>query len=202
MIIQQKQLKPLLAELIGTFTLIAVVLFSINNPLFPIATPLLAAIVLGTFVYIVGSVSGSHLNPAITIGLASIGKIKTSTMLSYIGAQILGAVLAKVALVSFVAKPVTASMFTSTSVGLAEILGASIFAFGVAAVVMGKAQKELSGVVVGASLFIGISLAAIASQGVLNPAVALALGSFSTSYSLGPIIGAVIGFNLYKYLSS
>ena len=197
----QKQLKPLLAELIGTFTLTAVVLFSINNPSFPIATPALAAMVLGTFVYTVGSISGTHLNPAITIGLASIGKIKTNLMLLYIGAQVLGALLAKFALGLFVAQPVAMSVMTNATVGSAEILGTTIFAFGIGAVVYAKTPKSFSGVVVGSSLFIGISLAAIASLGVLNPAIAIALGSFSTSYLLGPIIGSVVGFNLYKYLS-
>ncbi len=197
----QKQLKPLLAELIGTFTLTAVVLFSINNPLFPIATPVLAAMVLGTFVYTIGWISGTHINPAITIGLASIGKIKKNVMLQYIGAQVIGALLAKLLLNLFVAKPAAMSIQTSATIGSAEILGTAIFAFGIAAVVFAKAPKNFSGVVVGSSLFIGISLAAIASLGVLNPAIAIALGTYSTSYILGPIIGSVLGFNLYKYLS-
>ncbi|MDA1079957.1 MAG: aquaporin [bacterium] len=198
----QKQLKPLLTELIGTFLLTAVILFSINNPLFPIATPVLAAVMLGTFVYTCGWISGAHINPAITIGLASIGKIARPLMIQYIAAQMLGALLAKFFLSLFVVKATPMLIQSSATIGFAEALGAAVFAFGVAAVVFAKTPKSFSGVVVGSSLFIGISLAAIASLGVLNPAVAIGLGAHSIPYILGPIIGSVLGFNLYKYLSS
>ena len=58
----------------------------------------------------------------------------------------------------------------------------------------------MSGVVVGASLLMGIMFASIAANGILNPAVALGIGSFSLSYVLGPIVGSLIGFNLYHYM--
>ena len=44
-------------------------------------------------VYAVGTFSGAHLNPAVTIGLASIGKLSWSLVPVYIGAQLLGAFL-------------------------------------------------------------------------------------------------------------
>lgn len=47
-------------------------------------------------VYAVGTISGAHLNPAVTIALLSIGKITTSTALSYIAAQMLGAIIGSV----------------------------------------------------------------------------------------------------------
>lgn len=42
-------------------------------------------------VYAVGSFSGAHLNPAVTIGLASIGKFAWGSVPAYIAAQLLGA---------------------------------------------------------------------------------------------------------------
>ena len=39
------------------------------------------------------------------------------------------------------------------------------------------------------------------SNGILNPAVALALGSFNWIYLVGPIVGAVVGMWLFKLLS-
>ena len=42
-------------------------------------------------VYAVGSFSGAHLNPAVTIGLASIGKFAWAWVPTYIAAQMLGA---------------------------------------------------------------------------------------------------------------
>ena len=44
-------------------------------------------------VYAVGAFSGAHLNPAVTIGLASIGKFAWASVPTYIAAQTLGAVL-------------------------------------------------------------------------------------------------------------
>jgi glycerol uptake facilitator protein len=47
-------------------------------------------------VYAVGAFSGAHLNPAVTIGLASIGKFAWATVPYYIVAQMLGAFLGAV----------------------------------------------------------------------------------------------------------
>src|SRR5256885_16533775 len=44
-------------------------------------------------VYAVGSFSGAHLNPAVTIGLAAIGKFAWASVPGYIVAQMLGAFL-------------------------------------------------------------------------------------------------------------
>src|ERR1041385_2978184 len=44
-------------------------------------------------VYAVGTFSGAHLNPAVTIGLASIGKFAWASVPGYIAAQLLGAFL-------------------------------------------------------------------------------------------------------------
>ena len=44
-------------------------------------------------VYAVGRFSGAHLNPAVTIGLASIGKFPWASVPGYIAAQMLGALL-------------------------------------------------------------------------------------------------------------
>ena len=83
----------------------------------------------------------------------------------------------------------------------AEAIGTAFFTFGIAAVVFGKVYNGASGVVIGGSLLLGITFAALlGSNGVLNPAVAFGIGSFSLMYVLGPIIGSVIGMNAYKYL--
>src|SRR6185503_11258630 len=47
-------------------------------------------------VYAVGSVSGGHLNPAVTMGLAAIGKFAWSEVPRYVLAQMIGAFLGAV----------------------------------------------------------------------------------------------------------
>lgn len=197
-----------LVEFLGTFALTFVVALSLAGS-FPVPTPVLAALTLGLFVYTVGHISGTHINPAITLGALSIGKIKFMDAVAYWIAQFAGAGLACLVSAQLVERTVLAT-FLDPALGmvvvepmvlLAEALGAFFFAFGVAAVVYGRVPKDLSGVAVGGSLLMGISIAASLSNGVLNPAVALGIGSFSFAYLVGPMLGAVLGMWAYKLLS-
>jgi glycerol uptake facilitator-like aquaporin len=196
-------MKKYIAELIGTFALTAVVIGSLSGS-FPVPTPVLAALTLGLFVYSVGHISGAHINPAVTIGIFSIGKIKFSDAIAYIVAQFIGAALAMWTIhLAFGANMVYYLTATdSMRVGLAELLGTFFFTFGIASVVYGHADSHMSGVVVGGSLLLGITLAAlIGSNGVLNPAVAFGIGSFNLTYLLAPIIGSILGMNAYKKIA-
>lgn len=190
-----------LVEFLGTLTLTFVVILSLAG-VFPIATPVLAAITLGLFVYSVGHISGTHINPAVTVGLWSIKKIDTNDALSYIMAQIFGAATALiVAMLMDINYDITASSTLLT--GFAEMAGMILFTFGIASVVFGNVHKAMSGVVVGTSLFMGIAIAALmGSNGVLNPAVAVGIKSFSVMYMIGPLVGSVIGFRLYEFVQS
>ena len=96
---------------------------------------------------------------------------------------------------------------------LAETAGTAVFAFGVSAVMFGKVSEQVKGALISASLFLGsliavllgsFDAATLATRGLLNPAVALGFGfpgSLSLAYIVGPIIGAVIGANLYRLLA-
>lgn len=189
-----------IAEALGTLALTLVVGLSLAGT-FPVATPLLAGLALMLFVYSVGHLSGTHINPAITIGAWSIGKLKLDDAIGYLIAQCLGAALALAIISGTVGLP-TLTVGSGWMIGLAELVGAFFFAFGVASVIYGKGSQHFSGVVVGGSLLFGIALAALlGSNGLLNPAVALGIGSFNLMYLLGPIIGAVLGMQAYKYLN-
>jgi len=84
----------------------------------------------------------------------------------------------------------------------AELVGMTLFTFGIASVVYGKVADTASGLVIGGSLLLGIILAAhLGSAGILNPAVGLALGSVSLSYVLGALLGSVLGMNLYRAIT-
>lgn len=192
-------IKKYIAEILGTFALTLVVGLSIMGN-FPLATPLLAALTLGLFVYSVGHISGTHINPAVTIGAWSIKKISNQDAWLYIVSQFVGATVAVLVLMYTVGAPEVGGSNSLVAV-ISEALGTFFFAFGIASVVYGKAPSQLSGVVVGGSLLLGIAVAALlGSNGVLNPAVAYGIGSFSLSYILAPVVGSVLGFQAYKYL--
>ena len=196
--------KKLILEALGTFTLVLVVQLSLLGNIPFIITPLLAALTLTLFVYTIGSTSGCHINPAITLGLWSVQKIKSHEAVQYIIAQFLGAGIAAVFLSAVQDSALAFEIIpNSWLVFLAEAIGALFFAFGVAAVAHGKAASDMSGAVVGGSLLLGIAIAAgLGSSGILNPAVALSLGQLNVGYILGSMVGAVLGMNLYKRLVS
>jgi glycerol uptake facilitator protein len=195
-------MKKYIAEGLGTFALALIVGLSIAGH-FGVVTPVLAALTLGLFVYSIGNISGTHINPAVTIGLWSIKKITTNEAVYYIIAQFIGAGVAFFITSSVGLVGISAGVIASNalSVGAAELLGTFFFTFGIASVVYGKTPSQLSGVVVGGSLLLGVAFAALlGSNGVLNPAVAFGIGSFGVMYVLGPIIGSVLGMQAYKYL--
>lgn len=192
--------KALAAELFGAFSLTAAVLISINNPAFPIPTPVIAGLTLGLFVYTIGPISGCHINPAVTISLALIGKIEIPAAVGYIVAQFVGAGIALGLGATLFPAPQEVIAVNSASVGMAEALGALIFLFGIGSVVIGRVPAAMSGIVIGGSLSLGVHFAAHASNGVLNPAVAFGIGSFSLAYVWGPILGGAVGAILARFL--
>ena len=195
--------KKIFAEALGTFALVFVVMTAIATG--SAITPWLAGLTLGLMVYSLGHISGTHINPAVTIGAWSIGKISLQDAAKYVTAQFIGAFVAMLMVHAFIPEATSlislAVMPTATlTVLCAEILGMFFFTFGIASVIYGKTPSDFSGVVVGLSLTLGIMIAIIGSAGILNPAVALGLGSFNFMYILGPIAGSVLGMNAYKSL--
>jgi aquaporin Z len=83
-----------IAEFIGTFLLTAVIVTQQNQPI-----AVLFALV--GLVLLVGTLSGAHLNPAVTIGAWVTRRANAVRAVSYIFAQVLGALLAVVVLNGF-----------------------------------------------------------------------------------------------------
>jgi len=95
-------MSPILAELLGTMLLVIlgdgvvgnVVLHKTkgeNSGWIVITAGWAFAVTLA--VYAVGSISGAHLNPAVTIAMASLGKFAWADVPAYIGAQVAGGVI-------------------------------------------------------------------------------------------------------------
>ncbi len=196
--------KKYIAEAIGTFALSFVVLGAVSlKGTVPLPVPMIAGLTLALFVYTIGGLSGCHINPSVTLGLLSVKKISIKDAAGYIVAQMLGAFGAVLlAQVFVIVRPVPGDVlaFDATIFG-AEALGTFFFTFGIASVVYGKAKEQMSGIVVGWSLLLGVLIASFAgASGILNPAVAFALNSATLVYIFAPIVGSVLGFQAYRYL--
>src|SRR5215210_7649280 len=95
-----------LAELVGTFILVfrgtAVAVGAIlSRPTAGAAYDSLAialafGLALAAVVAAIGHVSGAHVNPAVTLGMASIGQFPWKSVPYYLGAQLVGAILGAV----------------------------------------------------------------------------------------------------------
>lgn len=196
-----KNMRPYLAELAGTFLLTLVVRLAIGSQ-FPVATPVLAGLTVGLLVYVFGPVSGTHINPAVTVGLLAVKKIAPVDGLMYIVFQLVGATAAGVAGTAIMGTPLSFEVGTSLSIGFAEALGAAVLLLGISSVAWGKTPSAASGLVIGTGLTVGVHVASVLSFGILNPAVALGIGSLSIAYLVGPLVGAVIATLGYRWLAS
>lgn len=96
--------KKLMAEFFGTFWLVmggcGTAVLATNSTLFPnvnvgfVGVSLAFGLTVLTMAFAVGHISGGHFNPAVTIGLWAGGKHSTAEIAPYIGAQVVGAILA------------------------------------------------------------------------------------------------------------
>lgn len=195
----------LTGEFIGTAVLAAAVIALVNSQIpFVFFIALAAGLALAMMVFALGRVSGSHLNPAVTIGLWTVREITTIRAFTYIIAQMLGGVAA-LALMSYLLGRDNFTIQTPTfeaQVLVAEVIGTAVFTFGIAAAIANKLSVGAKAAAIGGSLALGIFIASVASPAFLNPAVALANQVINWAFVLGPILGAVIGFNLYTLLIS
>lgn len=94
-------LRRLIAEVFGTYLLVfgvigAALFFSPDYGALPVALAVGIAVLAGA--YAVGSISGGHFNPAVTLGAAAAGRSRWADLLPYWIAQIVGGVLATLTL--------------------------------------------------------------------------------------------------------
>ena len=192
------------AEFMGVATLAMAVYTIMARTSFPLFSGMAAGVVVALFTLAVGAVSGAHINPAITFGLWSIRKISTAKAIIYIAAQALGGLAAWALLKYFLGHSLTSIAGTGTAISwkvfVAEAIGTGIFAMGFAAAIVQKFEGAKLAGTIGLSLFVGVLVASLASNAVLNPAVAAGIQSWSKTYALAPLAGSLVGMNLYTML--
>src|SRR5580698_7202994 len=100
----RSNLKPLLAEFIGTFALVfagtgAIVINDVSGgTVSHVGIALTFGLIVLAMIYALGDVSGCHLNPAVTVGFFAARRFKGVWALPYIVSQCVGAILASVTL--------------------------------------------------------------------------------------------------------
>ncbi|HCU51788.1 MAG TPA: aquaporin family protein [Micromonosporaceae bacterium] len=137
-----------------------------------------AAAVVAT-VYALGHISGNHINPAVTIGLAATGKFPWSQVPAYIGAQVAGAAIGATAILGVLGQRASDVGLGVAAYGngvgpmqafIAEFVGTFILVFTVFGVIHRKAAPGFAGVAIGLVVFGAIIPVAPATGASINPA--------------------------------
>jgi glycerol uptake facilitator-like aquaporin len=204
--ITRQRVAVLVAEFLGTMLLALTVLVVASSQLgLSYFVAFAAGLALIFLVFAVGGISGALFNPAITIGLWTIRKITTKRALAYIVVQLLGGFAAFMLYGYLHENTVWANRAVGydSQVLVAEVIGTAVLAFGIATAIYRGLDGGAKAFTIGGGLILGVILASTASAGFLNPAVAISLQYWDPStYVLGPVLGAIIGFNLYNLLYS
>ena len=160
-----------------------------------------ATIVVAT-VYAFGHISGNHINPAVTLGLAASGKFPWRDVPGYIAAQIVGATLGAFAIVGTLgAKAWHSGLGVATYGGgvgagqafFAEFIGTFILVLVVFGVIHRKAPAGWVGLAVGLAVFAIIMVVGPATDAAINPArvvgpmLALQIFGGSVQWSQAPV---------------
>lgn len=212
-----------IAEFIGTFLLAAAILVTSNSPLYVLFA--LVVIVLG-----VGGLSGAHFNPAITVGAWVTRRVGSVRAVSYLVAQILGALLALTFVNWFFSNAVvneqaaafgqaSPTMFSALALTagkewfilVAELVGVTIFAYAFATAMRMTTDHLGRAFTIGGGFFLALLVAGIAggqmtATGIFNPAVAISLQAVKWElwpvviYAVTPLVGGILGFALNDVL--
>ena len=216
----------LLAEFIGTFALIFIGAGAgalagaagFNSGL--VAVAFAHGLVIVAFAYAYGHISGTHINPAVTLGVLAAGKIDVSRAFSYIVFQILGGIVGAFALRWVLGGAETGLGATTlaqdlqvgeTTISISPAVGLfveAVLTFFLVNTIMnagisGKATP-VDGLAVGFTLVFCILMGGPLTGASLNPArtigPALAAENFAGLwvYLIGPPLGAIAAGLLYK----
>jgi MIP family channel proteins len=213
--------RALIAEFVGTFMFITIgagsVIVTNSNiaalGLFGVAAAhgLALAVVVTAF----QEISGGHMNPAITVSLWVGGRVRVREAVTYIVAQLAGAVAAGGLLLAIFSKRGEAAQLGTPGpqVGVTSaraILIEAVFTFFLLiaywATVADERGRKIGGFGVGLTLFVTMLIAGQLTGGVVNPArhfgTGLVAGSFNKwwLYWLGPLSGAVLAGVFYPTL--
>lgn len=179
-----------------------------------------------TMAFAIGHISGCHLNPAVSVGLWAGGRFPANQLLPYIVAQVLGAVVAGGVLYIIASGKAgfdVSAGFASNGYGSHSPGGYSLVAALVTEVVMTmmfllvilgatdkRAPQGLAPIAIGLCLTLIHLISIPVTNTSVNPArstgVALFVGDWALAqlwlFWVAPIVGAVLGAAIYRFIGS
>lgn len=195
-----------LTEGIGTFFLVLTIGLA--------TTPLAIGAVLMVMIYMGGHVSGAHYNPAVSLAIFWRGKMEKKDLVPYLVAQVLGALLA--ALAVYVMVGTTFAPGPGPEMGpLAILLAEILFTFALTLVILhvatakSTAGNDYYGLAIGFTVFAGAVAVGPISGAAFNPAVGIGPtvihaifggGGFGSLwyYIVGPVVGGLLAVPVFR----
>jgi MIP family channel proteins len=223
---EQRPPAAYVAEFIGTFVLVSSVTLAVSLFVNPqgtgsdwVVVGLVHFLVLFMIVQTIGSISGAHVNPAVTLAVLALRKIRPNDAAVYVLLQLAGAVagalMTKFLLIDDLAdqQNVGALSLNLSILGgdfqgfVAELLGTFFLVWAVIAVAVNPfAARDWAGLAIGGTLGFVVLILGPLTGGGLNPArwfgPALVAGEWNVPllYIFAPIVGAVLAALSYWYL--
>ena len=226
-------MKKYIAELIGTFTLVlfgcgtAVVCGGFTGGteggfLGVVAISLAFGLAIVASAYAIGSVSGCHVNPAVSLAMLITGKLSVKDFISYIAAQIAGACAGSLVLKLIVSSSTVLSdanglgangFGASSGLGLnlagaliVEVILTFVFVLTILGVTSSDKTANIAGIVIGLTLtfvhIIGIPLTGTSVNPARSLAPAILLGGDALAqvwvFIVAPLAGAALAAVVYK----
>ena len=205
--------KPLIAELLGSFVLLffgGLTVIAGGN-IIAIAFGFGMALLVGLYAF--GERSGGHFNPAVSLGALLDKRIDPATFAAYVVSQIVGFLLAGLALLVASSQEQVAGTATiranpdivsSASAFLIEIVLTAMFVAVILRVTKSESFGSTALLAIPFSL-VAVHLAAATISGAsVNPGRSLGSAVFGNNWTdaavwlIAPMIGAVVGWLLYR----
>lgn len=222
------------AEFFGTFWLVlggcGTAVLAAGVPQFGVGyagVALAFGLTLLTMCYAIGHISGCHINPAVTCGLAAGGRFPAKDVVPYIVAQVVGGIAAACILYLIASgKPgfdAAASGFASNGFGahspqgfsmgaaaICEIVMTGFFIFIIMGATHNSAPAGFAGIAIGLALTLIHLISIPVTNTSVNPARSTAVALFQGGWAVQqlwffwvmPIIGGIVGGLIYRYLRS
>lgn len=217
-------MRKYIAEFIGTMTLVlfgtGIAVLSGGNL---VATSLAFGLAIVASAYVIGNISGCHVNPAVSLAMLVSGKMNRKDFCFYVIAQILGAIAGTAVLYLILSSTnigtleLGANGYGSLSASGISLLGAivtevvltCIFVYTILGVTSDESKSSVAGIVIGLTLafvhLLGIGLTGTSVNPARSLAPALFVGGTALKqvwvFIVAPLVGAVIASLVFKYLN-